>query len=112
MILQEIIDDIHVLTDDVRVYERKYGILSETFYEIYSSGTEPENDDWVLDWSDWAGAYKILLRRQILLQNLPEMQKKYCSRPVLSDAEKHLLIFQNNTKRSYSKNMIIADTDF
>ncbi len=64
MNLKDIIEDIHVLTDDVKVYERKYGILSKTFYTNYSKGIEPENDDWVLDWSDWAGAYKILIRRQ------------------------------------------------
>jgi hypothetical protein len=64
MTLQEIIEDIHALSHDVEVYERKYGILSDTFYEVYMSGEEPEDDSWVLDWSDWAGAYKILLRRR------------------------------------------------
>jgi hypothetical protein len=64
MTLQEIIADIHALTEDLEVYERKYGVLSETFYELYQSGEEPENDAWILDWADWAGAYKILLRRQ------------------------------------------------
>jgi len=46
------------------VYERKYGVLSETFYEAYNRGEEPLDDTWVLDWVDWAGAYRILLRRQ------------------------------------------------
>jgi len=64
MTLQDIIIDIHALQTDVEVYERKYGVLSETFYELYMSGEEPEDDAWVLDWADWAGAYKILLRRQ------------------------------------------------
>ena len=64
MILQDVIEDIHALYEDLKVYERKYGILSETFYELYVSGTEPDNDDWVMDWSDWAGAYKLLIRRQ------------------------------------------------
>lgn len=64
MILQDIIADIHALTEDVEVYERKYGVLSETFYELYMSGVEPDDDAWVLDWADWAGAYKTLLRRQ------------------------------------------------
>ncbi len=62
--LQDIIADIHALQEDLEVYERKYGILSETFYESYMAGEEPDDDAWVLDWSDWAGAYKILLRRQ------------------------------------------------
>lgn len=64
MTLQEIISDIHALNEDLEVYERKYGVLSETFYELYLSGEEPEEEAWVLDWVDWAGAYKILLRRQ------------------------------------------------
>ncbi len=64
MTLQEILADIHALTEDVQVYERKYGVLSETFYESYLNGEEPEEDAWVQDWADWAGAYKVLLRRR------------------------------------------------
>jgi hypothetical protein len=64
MTLQDIIIDIHALNADLEGYERKYGILSETFYEAYINGEEPEDDAWLLDWADWAGAYKILLRRQ------------------------------------------------
>jgi hypothetical protein len=64
MTLQDIIADIHALYEDLEVYERKYGVLSETFYELYTSGEEPEEEAWVLDWADWAGAYQILLRCQ------------------------------------------------
>ena len=64
MTLQDIIADIHALNEDLEVYERKYGVLSETFYELYVSGAEPDDEAWVLDWADWAGAYKTLLRRQ------------------------------------------------
>jgi len=64
MTLQDIIDDIHALSEDLETYERKYGVLSETFYESYMSGEEPADTRWVLDWADWAGAYKTLLRRQ------------------------------------------------
>ena len=64
MTLQEIIADIHALSEDLEAYERKYGVLSETFYESYISGEEPGDNIWVLDWADWAGAYKTLLRRQ------------------------------------------------
>lgn len=81
MTLQEIIADIHALTEDTEVYERKYGVLSETFYESYINGEEPEDDAWVLDWADWAGAYKILTRRReqykrtiiVLQQQLPSL---------------------------------------
>lgn len=64
MTLQDIIADIHALTEDLEVFERKYGVLSETFYELYQRGVEPDNDAWVFDWADWAGAYDIFLERQ------------------------------------------------
>ena len=64
MTLQDIIIDIHALNEDIEAYERKYGVLSETFYESYTNGEEPKDDAWVLDWADWAGAYKVLLRRR------------------------------------------------
>lgn len=62
--LQDIITDIHALNEDLAMYERKYGVLSETFFESYHRGEEPDDESWVLDWADWAGAYKIWLRRQ------------------------------------------------
>ena len=79
MTLQELIADIHALREDMEAYERKYGVLSETFYESYVNGEEPEDDAWTLDWTDWAGAYKIWLRRQEeyrqVIQNLREQSQ-------------------------------------
>ena len=43
---------------------RKYGIRSETFYAAYISGEEPEDDNWVLDFGEWASVYKTWLARQ------------------------------------------------
>ena len=62
--LRDIIADIQSLSNDLTIYERKYRVLSETFYESYQRGEEPEDESWVMDWADWAGAYKIWLRRQ------------------------------------------------
>ncbi len=64
MTIDEVVRDIHALESDLENYERKYGVLSETFYEAYTSGEEPAEDAWVLDWSDWAGAYEIWLHRR------------------------------------------------
>jgi len=38
MTINEIVRDIHALEADLENYERKYGILSETFYEAYRMG--------------------------------------------------------------------------
>jgi hypothetical protein len=64
MTLDDILQDIHVLEQDLQTYERKYGVLSETFYESYRRGEEPWDDAWVLDWSMWAGTYEVWRHRR------------------------------------------------
>jgi hypothetical protein len=64
MTLDEILRDIHALEEDMLTYERKYGVLSETFYESYINGEEPADDAWVLDWNHWAGIYEVWLHRR------------------------------------------------
>ena len=70
MTIDEVVRDIHALEADLENYERKYGILSETFYEAYRAGEEPPEEAWMLDWTDWAGAYEISLRRRQEYQEL------------------------------------------
>jgi hypothetical protein len=78
MSLDEILQDMRALEEDITAYERKYNILSETFYESYLNGEEPADDAWVLDWNDWAGAYEIWLRRhrqyQEMIRSLSKME--------------------------------------
>ncbi len=81
MTLQEIIVDIHALNEDLEAYERKYGVLSETFYESYTSGEEPDDESWVLDWADWGGAYKILLRRREQYHRAIQSLRKQSQQP-------------------------------
>ncbi|MBI4671423.1 MAG: hypothetical protein HY741_07105 [Chloroflexi bacterium] len=63
MTLDDILYDMYTLQDEMRAYERKYGVLSETFYQAYQAGEEPPDDLWVRDWTAWASAYQIWLRR-------------------------------------------------
>jgi hypothetical protein len=64
MTLDDILQDIYALEDEMRAYERKYGVLSETFYDSYMQGEEPPNEAWVRDWTAWASAYQVWLRRR------------------------------------------------
>jgi len=64
MTLDDILQDIYALEDEMRIYERKYGLLSGTFYESYTKGEEPPDEAWVRDWTAWASAYKVWLRRR------------------------------------------------
>ena len=69
MKIQQLLADIHSLEEELLMYERKYGIRSETFYAAYASGEEPEDDAWVLDFSEWAGIYTSWLTRQAQYRN-------------------------------------------
>lgn len=65
MTLDDLLYDIHALEDEIRSYERKFGMLSEIFYEAYTDGEEPEDDAWVRDWTAWAGLYRLWLERRL-----------------------------------------------
>ncbi len=69
MTLQEILMHIHSLKVDLMEFERKYVIRSETFFAAYVSGEEPDNDSWVLDFSEWASVYLTWLERQAEYRN-------------------------------------------
>jgi hypothetical protein len=64
MDLNTLIQDIHRLNHELERFERKYGVMSATFYEAYSTGEEPEHEAWVLDFEKWAGLYEVWRDRQ------------------------------------------------
>ena len=69
MNLHEILTDIHALEEELLEFERKYDLRSETFYAAYRAGEEPEDDAWVLDFSEWASVYRTWLARQAEYRN-------------------------------------------
>ncbi len=63
--LQEIIADIHALDERLREYERKYGMLSEDFYELYVKGElRDEEEEEIVDYGGWAAFYKMRMQRK------------------------------------------------
>jgi hypothetical protein len=82
MNLQEILADIHALEEELLAFERKYGVRSETFYAAYASGEEPEDDGWVLDFTEWASVYRTWLARQAAYRD--EVQRVQVNGPSLS----------------------------
>lgn len=74
MDLQVILADIHALEEDLLAFERKYGVRSEVFHAAYVSGEEPEDQAWVLDFSEWASVYRTWLSRQAEYRN--EVQRR------------------------------------
>lgn len=52
--IEDIIIDIHFLENELQKYEKKYSIISELFYKLYSAGVIEE--DW--DFQEWSGYYE------------------------------------------------------
>ncbi|PDV99896.1 hypothetical protein [Candidatus Chloroploca asiatica] len=69
MQLADLLTDIHALEESILIFERKYGVRSETFYAAYISGEEPDDEHWVLDFSEWASVYQTWLARQAAYRN-------------------------------------------
>ncbi len=82
MNLQHILADIHALEEELLAFERKYGVRSEIFFTAYMSGEEPENENWVLDFGEWASVYKTWLARQAEYRN--EVQRIQQDKPSLA----------------------------
>jgi len=82
MTIREILADIHSLEEEMLAFERKYGIRSETFYAAYAGGEEPEDDNWVLDFEEWASIYRTWLTRQA--QYRDEIQRIQRNTPSLN----------------------------
>ncbi len=55
MELAALVQDIHRLNHQLERFERKYGVMSETFYESCTAGEEPADDAWVPDLGNGPG---------------------------------------------------------
>ena len=82
MILQQIFADIHALEKELLAFERRFGVRSETFFAAYSSGEEPENDAWVLDFTEWGSVYRTWLARQAAYRD--QLQREQHNAPSLA----------------------------
>jgi len=105
MTLEEILNDMYALEDEMRGYERKYGVLSETFYQAYSRGEEPADEAWVRDWTAWASAYKLWLRRREQYQAVIQSQTKHCTiTDIITQTARH----ENHSNRCVTMSAIFT----
>lgn len=69
MSLRILLADIHALEEELLTFERQYGVRSDLFYAAYVQGEEPDDDSWVLDFTEWASVYRTWLTRQADYRN-------------------------------------------
>jgi len=69
MTLYELIQDMHALQARTQAYERKYGVTSQDFYELYQQGLlDDEGFEQTTEFVRWAGAYEMLREREAEFQ--------------------------------------------
>jgi hypothetical protein len=65
MTLYELIEDLHVLRARAEAYERKYGVTSQDFYELYQQGLlDDEGFEQTTEFVRWASAYEMQRERE------------------------------------------------
>jgi hypothetical protein len=80
MTLDDIMRDIQAMREDLLVFERKYGVPTEIFYEAYRRGEEPNDPAWVLDWSEWAATQQLLQERLVAYHSSATVTKSGVAR--------------------------------
>ena len=71
--LQDIIQDLHALEERVRACERKYGITSRDFYELYQAGLlDDDGFEKTQEFTRWASAYQMKLEREAAFERLSQ----------------------------------------
>lgn len=67
--LTEILDDLRVADQALRKFEQRYWLSSEVFNELYSQGVLDDGSH-AEDFAEWAGHYKLKLKREHALKKL------------------------------------------
>ena len=69
--LSDILDDLRAADQSLRQFEQRYWISSGYIYGLYSQGLL-DNGEHSEDFSEWAGYYKLKLKREAALEQLSQ----------------------------------------
>ena len=67
--LSDILDDLQAAEEGLHRFERRYWMSSVHFYELYSQGLLDDGSH-AEDFAEWAGHYKLKLKREAALEQL------------------------------------------
>ena len=87
MTAENMLKDIYQADAELRWFEQKYGLLSETFYRMYQHGQlRDEDPDEIQEYVEWAGWYEIHQERFQRYNHAIEQRLQAVSLPLsLSD---------------------------
>ncbi len=71
MTLEDVLRDIHALNRELESFEKKYGLLSKDFYELYVRGKlRDEEIEEIDEYGQWAAVYRMKHPREDLYDEL------------------------------------------
>jgi hypothetical protein len=80
MTLAELIESSYALAEQIKQYEKKYGITSADFYQLFIQGKLDDGEyEQTEEYCEWAGLYEIKLKRE---QQFRELSQQAVSRLV------------------------------
>jgi hypothetical protein len=97
MTLSELIEDLHVLQARTQAYERKYGVTSRDFYELYQQGSlDDEGFEQSTEFVRWASAYEMQLERESEFQArsrafIADLKQNAPAQPIRLKSNPHLV---------------------
>jgi hypothetical protein len=74
--LSDILDDLRAADQALRRFEQRYWLSTEMFYDLYSKGLL-DNGQHRADFSEWAGYYKLKLKREAALKRLSQQRVEH-----------------------------------
>jgi len=82
--LSEIMDDLRAADQALRGFEQRYWISSADFYQLYSQGRLDDGQH-RSDFSEWAGFYKLKLKREAALGQISQRRLAHLRRRARGD---------------------------
>ena len=84
--LSDILDDLQAAEQGLHKFERRYWMSSAHFYELYSQGLLDDGSN-AEEFAEWAGHYKLKLKREAALeqlsrQRLQQLRRQAGGRPI------------------------------
>ncbi|PKO24178.1 MAG: hypothetical protein CVU38_00035 [Chloroflexi bacterium HGW-Chloroflexi-1] len=84
--LSNILDDLRVTEEALHRFERRYWLSSSAFYDLYSKGFLDDGSH-AEDFSEWAGHYKLKLKREAALEQLSrrrieQLQRQFANQTI------------------------------
>lgn len=69
--LGELVESVYALGQEIKTFEKKYGLTSEDFYELFQQGLLDDGEyEKTEEFCRWAGLYEIRLSRERQFQRL------------------------------------------